>query len=361
MKIKITAFFDPKKLVEHKEELNAFINKNGQNPFMHTSFIEKQIQSLSKESTPLILIFKVHENIVGFVPLLTTKKFGMQSTKFLLNYYFSPDFIFEENYRRACMETFLNFILEHLRYQFVSLDLPSDSPNLDTLRQICNDKSVKIEIKQEKNRNHAVMVNLSTWEKFAEAKGKKFSKKMEQIERKLSKKGKYEVKFFENKNNEKENFHQITDIEQGCWKHDWRQQNAETIDDDLLNLWSWSSLAVNSLAGFKRRVCFLYLNDKAIAYNFAIEYKETIYMCKTSFNNKYRQLYPGVYLINEAIKDSFNSKDVKMIDFMTNLPFHERWTHTRLLRSRVLLSNGLLPKLFKHIAKKLPKKGKINL
>jgi hypothetical protein len=137
-------------------------------------------------------------------------------------------------------------------------------------------------------------------------------------------------------------------VEEGCWKNNWRIHNNSVVlaDGDLLNLWTGAGLAAKDYPDLKRRIWFLNLDGKPIAYNLAIEYKGTIYMCKTSFNNKYRNLSPGIYLNNIAIQDSFNSRCINMIDFLTNLPFHERWTRNRLFRVRFSLSKGTMPNLY---------------
>lgn len=349
MKVTISAISDTKSLSDIRFELDAFTTKNSNEPFYLHTFLERQIQTtLSKGSIPIILILRVEKNIAGVVPLVINQKAGVRSIKFLYDYYFSPDFVFLDRYRAACMESTLNYIFKNLKCKLLNFDIPANSPNLVYLQQTCKSESVPLQIRNDTNIHHAIINIRSNWEEFIETKGKKFNKKMRQIERRLNDTGECEVEVFENANDEQKAFNKIIEVEKGCWKNNCHIHNNTVVlsDQDLLNLWTSSGLATKNFSNFKRRVWFLNLDGKPIAYNLAVEYKGTIYMCKTSFNNKFRNLSPGIYLNNVAIKDSFNSDCLNMIDFLTDLPFHERWTRSRLLRIRFSLSKGTIVNMY---------------
>jgi hypothetical protein len=351
-KTRITAVSDPKMLLDLKEELDAFIIKNNENPFLLPTFLAKQMESPSvKRSTPKVLIIRNEDSIVGVLPLLIEKKFGFQFARFLLNVPYSPDFIFDYHYREVCMESCLNFIFGFLHCLYAHFSLPVESKNFDLIKLVAAKTSVKIQIKVDESFNHAIMMVENSWEDFQKLKGKHFSKTLRQLERRMENSGNIEIQFFENAQSEEEVFLKIMDVEKSCWKHNWRVDNDVQLDEDLINIWTWSCLAIRTYEGFKRRVCFLNLDGKVIAYNLAIEYKGTAYMCKTSFNNEYRKLNPGIFVINMSIRDSFDSGNVSRIDFMTNLPFHKRWTRMCLFRVEVLLVKGILPKLLVSIVR----------
>ena len=54
-------------------------------------------------------------------------------------------------------------------------------------------------------------------------------------------------------------------------------------------------------------------------------------------------------MVNSAIGGIFNSGSAQTIDFMTNLPFLEIWSHTRLVRVRLFLSKGFVLNLFRSV------------
>lgn len=342
MKLTLTAFSDIEKISDLENELNAFIAKTTQNPFANISFIKHHVTILKKYSTPKFLIFKIQGKIIGFVPIKVTNKHGVKTVEFLLNYYQNPDFIFNPIYKDDCVRLFLDYILNHLNCQFIDLFFPTNSDNLDSLKQITKKNMIPIQFEYANYLNHAYLTVQSTWDNYLKIKGKNFIKKIRQMENKLEKAGKFSIKFIEIEHNEQDILDQILAIEEVCWKNDWRAEKGVTNDPTLTNLWKWCNSAANTIPTFRRRIAFLYLNDTAIAYHLAFEYQGTAYMCKTSFNNKYRHLYPGVYLVNEAIRDSFDSGNVQMIDFLTSLPFHERWTRNNHLRVEVFLCNGFL-------------------
>jgi hypothetical protein len=351
MKLTITAFSDPEKLAGLKEEIDVFVEKYSENPFYLSVFLEKQMHSTNGLS-PFILIFKAYDRIVGLVPLLVTEKIGIRSAQFLYNFYFSPDFVFNNMYSNSCMAVCLDFIFKNLHCQSVTFDLPADSPNLNLLQLTCYQKSIRV-IKKDGDFSHAVIPLKSSWDEFLNQKNKNFKKDFQKAERRIVNECNGKVMVFKNLQDEENAFRMIMTVEQQCWKQGWRQNNEVTIDDDLLNIWSNSSSEIRINPNFNRRVWFLTLNETVVAYNLAILYKGTAYFCKTSFDNRYRRLYPGVFLNNVAIRELFNDGDVKFIDFMTNLPFHARWTKTRLERKRLLLSKGFVPKLLDMVLKQL--------
>lgn len=346
MKLSIFAISDPAKISDMQEELDAFLIQNSKNPFMLSVFIKKEMESsLRKGSTPIVLVFMTEKKIISVVPLLVKKKFGIGFASLLFDPWFSPDFIIEKKYVETCMQFSLNFIFEHLQCQFETLDLPADSLNLPVLDKMCETNSISFSKKSDSWLDHCIIPVNGTWVDFLKSKNRNFKRRFKQLEQQLDNHGDWQVLLFENEDGEEEAFQQIMAIEEASWKQNWRNQNGNSVDDDLLNVWSGSVFAVRKYPDFKRSVWFLELNGKPIAYTLVLQYKGTAYTCKTSYNKEYRRFSPGIYLKNVAIRDLFDSGKIKMIDFMTNLPFHERWTSTRLSRVEFFLSKGYVPKL----------------
>jgi hypothetical protein len=346
LRLSICAISDPKKLSEIQEELDAFIIKNSRNPFMLTAFIKEMMEStLQKGSIPIVLVLKADEKIIGAAPLLLTKKFGMRFTKLLFDFWFSPDFIFDEVYREVCMQNSLTFIFGHLKSKFATFDLPAESLSLHLLEQACETNRIYISKKNDADLNHRIIPVDRTWTDFQKSRGKYFRQEFRGIERKLGRAGKWQILLFENNDHEQDAFQKIIDVEKTSWKQNWRLQQHVSEDVQLFQLWNGSSSAIKTCPGFKRSVWFLELNGHPIAYSLVILYKGTAYVTKTSYDNQYREIYPGIYAINESVRYLFNSGGVKTIDFMTNLPFVQKWASMHQLRVRFLLSKGFLPNL----------------
>jgi hypothetical protein len=92
--------------------------------------------------------------------------------------------------------------------------------------------------------------------------------------------------------------------------------------------------------GFKSWACFLELNGETLAYSLVLEYKAMAVLSKTSFDERFRGLYPGTHVLNESIRQLFDEGRVRTIDFVTDIPFHRRWSSTCLWRVRVTMCRG---------------------
>jgi CelD/BcsL family acetyltransferase involved in cellulose biosynthesis len=347
LRLSIHAISDPRKISEIEEELDAFIIKNSRNPFMFSVFIKKTMKStLQKDSIPIVLVLMADGKIIGVVPLSLRKKFGIRFASFLFGYDYSPDFIFDREYSGVCMQNSLNFIFENLGCRFTTLNLPAESLNLQILERMRETNRIFIRKENDAYLNHNIIPVNRTWNDFQKWQGKNFRHRFKQIERRLSSAGQWQILLFENKDHEQEVIQKIMDIEKTSWKQNWRLQHHALVDESLMKFW-WegSSLAIRTYPNLKRSTWFLELNGYAIAYSLVFQYKGTAYVGKTSYNNQYRKIYPGIYINNAAIQNIFNCGRIKTIDFMTNLPFQEIWKSKNLLRSRLLLCKGSLPNL----------------
>lgn len=345
LRLSIHAISDPRKISEIDKELDSFIIKNSNNPFMLSVFIKKRMErALLKGSSPTVLIFMTDGKIVGIAPLLIRKKFGIRFVEWLFDYPYSPDFIFDTKYSEVCMKNSFNHIFSHLKCWFAILEVPAESQNLQIIERTCKTNHISIRKKNDARLNHRVVDVACAWDDFKKSRGKDFRAEFKNIERKLCAAGKYQVLIFENRDHEQDAFQKIIDIEKTSWKQNWRLHHHAS-DDGLMSLWEGSNSAIRNCPDFKRGVWFLELNGHVIAYSLVVQYKETAYIAKTSFNSENRKLYPGIYIFNRAIRDLFNSGSIKTIDLMTNLSFMKKWASLNLLRIRLLLWKGVLPNL----------------
>ena len=340
------AILDPRKVSEIREELDAFIGKNSENPFLLSIFIKQTMETaLRKDTIPIVLFFRTKGKIIGVVPLVIGKRFGVRFAAFLFDFWFSPDFIFDLEYNEVCMQNTLSYLFDNLKCQFATFDLPTDSLNINILEQICATNGITYRKKNDAGLNHRIIPVESTWADFQKSRGKKFRCEFRSIERKLDNAGSWQIELFEDANHEEKTLHKIAEVESASWKQIWRLQKNRTMDEQLFQLWEGSGFAIRNNPNVKRKVWFLELNCKPIAYSLAIQYKGTAYLAKTSYNNQYRGIYPGIYIFNRAIRDLFNCGEVKKIDFLTNLPFLKKWASKYKSRSRFFLYRGFLPKL----------------
>jgi hypothetical protein len=314
---------------------------------MLSVFIKETMEStLQKDSIPIVLVLMADGKIIGVVSLSLRKKFGIRFASFLFDDHFSPDFVFDTGYSEVCLQNSLTFIFDNLGCRFTTLDLPAESLNLHILERMRETNRIYIRKENDAYLNHNIISVDRAWNDFKKLRGKNFRHRFKQIERRLSSAGQWQILLFENKDHEQGVLQKIMDIEKTSWKQNWRLQHHALVDESLLKFW-WegSSLAIRTYPDLKRSTWFLELNGYAIAYSLVLQYKGTAYIGKTSYNNQYRKIYPGIYVNNVAIQNLFNCGGIKTIDFMTNLPFHEIWKPKNLLRTRLLLFKGSLPNL----------------
>jgi hypothetical protein len=207
------------------------------------------------------------------------------------------------------------------------------------LRQTCKSRGIHFIQESEPFIGRGLVTISGSWDDFLKFRGRYFQKDLRAIERKLNNTGKWKLLLIENNNDysDKEIFDKIMTIEKSSWKEIYRQSVGEAVDDALTWLWESSNLFQGSSQILKRKIWFLELDNRPIAFSLMFEYKETAFIAKTSFVEKYRKASPGVFVNNAAVKDLFNKGKVNRIDFLTTMSLTSVWSPTTLPRIRFTL------------------------
>lgn len=334
---------NPDRLLEIEDGWNRLVGKCSKNPFLFTGFVKQLMEfNRSKRWTPLVLFISADNKIVGLVPLKTKKKFGFRFVSFFSKSWLSPNFIVDEQYAEICIAHSVDFLFRSLQCQFVDLTLPAESPNLRIIKQECDAKG--IHFCTIPTMGHRIIPVKCTWDEFKKSKGKKFRCEFRSIERKLDRAGSWRIVYVENGNSESDAFERILNVERMSWKEARRTQVGTKSDEALLVTWNGAQCTATTELDFKWRVWFLELSGQTVAYALVLQYKETAFIVKTSYNARYKRFYPGIYVNNAAIRELFNKRKVKTIDFLTDLPFERKWASLCLPRVRILMSrNSVLP------------------
>jgi len=336
MVFSIRVISDSGKLLEIEDIWDSFINKYGENPLFLSRFIKQFMEfNRSKGCTPLILVISIYDRVIGIAPLILIEKFGVRFARFLLRDQFSPDFILDDRYRETCIIQVINFLFDTLHCHFVDLTLPYESPNLKILKKICEYKEIHYHITE--GPVHYILPIKCTWDEFKASRGKNFRRKIRRYERNLDRAGSWRVLCIED--GEGTNVvEKIFEVERNSWKEKWRAQMGIKMDNDLLIYLRGALYASKVEQFFKWYVWFLELKNQLLSYVLFFQYKEKAFSMKTSYDERYKKFYPGIYINNVAIRELFNKRKVKMIDFLTDLSFHKNWTSLYLPRVRVILS-----------------------
>jgi hypothetical protein len=341
----------PNELLKIQNGWNTAIKKFSENPLSSSGFVKQFMEfNRSRGWTPLILVISTDNTIVGISPLTTKKIFGMRFAKFLSGFRASSSFIVDDQYRETCMAQTLDFLFSILRCQIVNLTLPAESPNLPILKQKC--ETEKIYFCTRPATGHCTIPTKRTWDEFVKSRNHAFRSELKRMQRKLDRAGSWRTTCIKNGKKESDAFERILNVERTSWKEAWRTQVGTKMDEDLLMIWNGAQHMATTEPDFKWRVWFLELNGQTLAYCLVIQYKKTAFIVKTSYNVRYKRLYPGIYVNNVAIRELFNERQVRNIDFTTDLPFMRTWASTCLPRVRVMMSRkGVSSILLSIIAK----------
>jgi hypothetical protein len=351
------AITDVNGLLEIENAWNEFIRDRVESPFLLSEFTKELIKvNLEEGWTPMLLVFSVDSVIIGIAPLAIKTKFGVRRAKFLLPSAGFPDFVLDVRYRAMCIDKICNLLFGRMKCQFATLTLPQESANLESLKNQRN-----LLVSETPAMGHRILPVRGTWAEFETFRGRNFRRKFKGIERNLDRFGSWRISCIENGKEEFNVVKKIFDIEKMSWKEELRVRTGKK-DTDLLILLEGSQHMVEIEPGFKWDVWFLELNNQAIAYSLFIEYKGVSYCVKTSYDRRYKRLYPGIYVINAALCEFFNKHQIREIDFLTDLPFHETWTSLCSPRVRIVMArSSVLLSMAKFALLSKPVKGILTL
>ena len=182
----------------------------------------------------------------------------------------------------------------------------------------------------------------ATWDEFCRSRGRNFRLKLRKMERNMNRAGLWRIRCFENEKIESASIGKVFDVEKMSWKQEWCAKKRAELDENLVMILKASQDMRKNNLNFNWSIWLLELENQTLAYCLVIAYKNIAFPVKTSYDSRYKNLYPGIYLLNEVIHEHF-SRDTKKIEFMTALPFHQTWTHMRQFRTRIVMMKCLIP------------------
>lgn len=338
----LCAFDDVQKLMEIKEWND--LARESKNPYYLNGFIQQFFKSAVRLGLkPYCLVYFFEKKAVGIAPIAIKSWNKMRFARFLTRSEFDPDFIVKEEYRESFLSKVIDFLFEQMGCTFLDFSLPSSSVNLKMLdggKVLGGRFHIVHPIA-----GHSVIPVKESWAAFEKSRGKSFRKMFRRIERMLTESGEWCVEFGSQKYSQQEIFDNIQQVENTSWKKIFRDKNGVKQDYSLLELLT-ASYNVPCEEEFCWDVAFLVVNGKKIAYCFWYEFNGVAFIAKTSFNNEYKLLYPGIYINNVVIHELFNKPEIKLIDLMTDWPFQDKWAPEKIPRNTIKICNSYLLYLF---------------
>ena len=137
--------------------------------------------------------------------------------------------------------------------------------------------------------------------------------------------GQLSIRWFRNGDDKAEVFKRILMVKGQVGRASINPLRKFKVDPSILFVLNGCVQTSLTVPKFNYGVALLELNGKAIAHSMFLEYNGHAYICKTSFNNRYKKYGPGIYINYAVVRELISKTDVKVIDFITDLPFSHKW------------------------------------
>jgi len=334
-------------LLEIEHKWNSFIKKYSPNPFFLAGFVTEFLNYFELRGwTPMVLVFSVNSTLVGVAPLIIRKRLGIHIAQVPFTHPgFSPDFVFDDEYREDCIPKVFNYLFETLHCKLIYVTFPANSPTLRILNQNNCCKGAQVSLLPEMGRS--VLFIEGTWDEFVKSRGKKFRQDCRRTEKYLDAAGAWHVTCLGREDGDSNAFGRILEVERLSWKQSWRAEMGKEVDQDLLMLWEGARRTAEEESDFRWHVWILELGGQPLAYALFFLFKDWCFVAKTSYDERYRRLSLGVYLINAAVRELLDEHNLRRFDFLTNLPVIKTWTSLCWPRVTVVMSRGPLSGIVK--------------
>lgn len=316
-----------------------FVCEHIDDPRILHEFINTQLEQFARVWKPLFFVAYESNKIVGIAPMRIRQFLGVTIASFVLKP--SSGFVVQESCRGRFIGSILDLLFQTLKCKVVNLTFPTNTSDLRVLKGICSVRGIRFV--EEEHTGCRVLPIRGKWEEFEGLRGSNFRNRFRKIENKLKKAGVYEVTCLDCQE-KSDVFDRVLEIDKASWKERWRTQRGIQTDQELVAAWNASKLAARKTCGPKSRAWILELNRRPIAFAYVIQSGKTATIFKTSYDLRYKDFYPGMFIIHSAIRDLFHEKGINNIDFMTDMPFMEAWTSHCQGRKEITLGNGLVIK-----------------
>jgi hypothetical protein len=341
MNIHIDSILSSDKLNNIERQWDSLVDECNMNPFLLSYFLKSFIP-LNKANGWNMWAVTVSENmrLLGIIPLMIKKTYGFRVASFILRPDFSPDFIIRNEKASSYVHFGIDYIINHISCHLLILDFSIRSRHLENLKQECDKAGIHYSVVPEMG--HRILPVRLTWRDFEKSKGGNFRRKFRKIEHNLDKIGLWKIVSNSKKDASTQVLSKMLKVEKESWKEAWREKKGSIKDDVLLAIWDGLNSENKVQSDVDWNVWFLEIDGHPIAYTLVVVYSGIAYITKTSYNARYRRFYPGIYVNHVAIRQLWDTKNIKLIDFLTDLQFMETWTDSVEERSKLFISKHLL-------------------
>jgi hypothetical protein len=306
-------------------------------PLLHSSLIVEHWKLNQRLGWhPFLVVFLSEKKIIGFAPLLMKSRFGF---RYVCSFdkYTCPEFFYDD-YREYCIDQMLTILFRNLNCESVDVTFRDESVNQRVLEKICRKR--KLNYAKYPQEGRAIIPARNSVDSFRKSLNRKDLKEFRRIHRKLDKLGSWQISNFDI---DQTSLAKIWEIERHSWKAKLMGKKKAIKDLGLSAILKGVERNKEGKSYFESEVWFLELNNTPIAYVLAMKRKKTEFFAKTSFDARFKDAAPGIFLMNFLIERVFMNKIAEKIDFISNLPFAQVWKPlvVKRINYRILRNAGL--------------------
>lgn len=306
-------------------------------PFLFSSLIIEQWKLNQQLGChPFLLIFLSEKKIVGFAPLLIKTRFGFRYVS-SFDSYTCPEF-FQDNLREKCVDQIVNILFRQLNCKSADINFRDEPANQRIVDKVCRNRNLNYTLFPQEGR--AIIPVRNSLDSFRRSLNRKNVKEFGRLHRKLDKLGPWQISNFDLYNT---SIIKIWEVESHSWKAKLKGKRKGIKDLGLSSILKGVKRNQEGKPYFESEVWFLELNNKPIAYVLTMKRNKTEFFAKTSFDSRFKDVSPGIILMNYLIERIFVNKVADKIDFISNLSFVQVWKplvekriYCRILRNVVL-------------------------
>jgi len=263
----------------------------------------------------LLLIAKKNNDITGIAPI------RVQTKGFIR--FIEVQYVLKKDMRYETIKSMFYYIFKYIKCKYLILNCSYNDPKCAFIIKSLKELSLTYKIKI-LNKRKVIKVNFN-WEEFAKNKGSNFRSRFRKMENKMKIDHEIKVIHYDRHNYPDYLLYHIFYIESKSWK----QKEKYGVNQNLLDIYNAMINEELYNDDFSWEVFILYLNNKPISYCINLTCNNYYYIVLTSYNERYKKYYPGIYVINEAIKYVLSYKKIRKIDFLTDMSFMSAWTIDR--------------------------------
>lgn len=305
--VKVSDFWD--------QELKDHID----DPFLFSSLIIEQWKLNQQLGWhPLLLIFLSEKKIVGFAPLLMRTRFGFRYVS-SFNSYTCPEF-FHDNLREKCVDQIVNILFRRLNCESADINFRDEPVNQRIVDKVCRKRNLSYTLFPQEGR--AIIPVRDSLDSFRKSLNRKDVKEFRRLHRKLDKLGPWQISNFDLNHT---SLMKIWEVERHSWKAKLKGKKKGIKDLGLSSILKGVERNKEGKSHFESEVWFLELNNTPIAYVLTMKRSKTELFAKTSFDSRFKDVSPGITLMNYLIERIFVNKVADKIDFISNLSFVQVW------------------------------------